>query len=150
MADYRADGRSLAYCKRGKSTNNASVMSNRAAVGLFVTGTDTAVGKTYVTAHSWLACWRPKGHKVGVYKPVASGCRRDGDRLISDDAVALWEAAGRPGDLEHVCPQRFEAPLAPHLAAQAEGRQLDTDLLERAEILVTASPKSCWLKGSAV
>ena len=51
--------------------------------------------------------------------------------MISDDAVALWDAAGRPGDLEHVCPQRFAAPLAPHLAARAEGKPLDADLLRR-------------------
>ena len=43
--------------------------------------------------------------------------------------MALWEAAGRPGDLEHVCPQRFAAPLAPHLAARAEGREIDAGLL---------------------
>ena len=56
--------------------------------------------------------------------------RRDAQgRLVSEDAVALWEAAGRPGDLEHVCPQRFAAPLAPHLAARAEGREIDADLL---------------------
>ena len=36
-----------------------------------------------------------------------------------------------PGDLEHVCPQRFAAPLAPHLAARAEGREIDGDLLRR-------------------
>ena len=48
---------------------------------------------------------------------------------MSDDAVALWEAAGRPGNLEHVCPQRFLAPLAPHLAAREEGRTLDANLL---------------------
>jgi dethiobiotin synthetase len=98
--------------------------------GLFITGTDTGVGKTYVAtmiARSLAA----GGRKVGVYKPAASGCRRDGDALVSDDAVALWEAAGRPGDLDHVCPQRFEAPLAPHLAAQTEGRKIDVDLLRR-------------------
>lgn len=96
--------------------------------GLFITGTDTGVGKTYVAAliARRLAADR---RKVGVYKPAASGCwRRDGS-LVSDDAVALWEAAGRPGELEHVCPQLFEAPLAPHLAARAEGQKLDADLL---------------------
>ena len=51
------------------------------------------------------------GRRVGVYKPAASGCASDvRGCLVSDDAVALWEAAGRPGDLEHVCPQRFAAP----------------------------------------
>ena len=89
------------------------------ARGLFITGTDTEVGKTRVTAmiaRSLVAA----GYRVGVYKPAASGCRREGDELIADDAVALWEAAGRPATLEQVCPQRFEAPLAPHLAAREE------------------------------
>ncbi len=98
--------------------------------GLFITGTDTDVGKTYVgamIARSLAA----GGRRVGVYKPAASGCRREGGRLVSDDALALWNAAGRPGDLEHVCPQRFAAPLAPHLAAAAEGKQIDADLLCR-------------------
>jgi dethiobiotin synthetase len=97
--------------------------------GLFITGTDTGVGKTYVAAliaRSLVA----SGRRVGVYKPAASGCTRDaGGQLVSDDAVALWQAAGSPGDLEHVCPQRFAAPLAPHLAAREEGRTLDADLL---------------------
>ena len=96
--------------------------------GLFITGTDTAVGKTYVAAliaRELVAA----GHRVGVYKPVASGCRRDGERIVSGDAVSLWEAAGRPGELQHVCPQCFLAPLAPHLAARAEGREVDTELL---------------------
>jgi dethiobiotin synthetase len=64
--------------------------------------------------------------------------------LVSDDAVALWEAAGRPGELERVCPQCFAAPLAPHLAARAEDRTVDRDLLrwgldywrERSEVLL--------------
>jgi dethiobiotin synthetase len=95
---------------------------------LFITGTDTGVGKTYVGAII-AQCLTAEGRRVGVYKPAASGCRRVGDALLSDDAAVLWEAAGRPGDLNCVCPQRFAAPLAPHLAARAEGRQLDADLL---------------------
>lgn len=98
--------------------------------GLFITGTDTEVGKTYVTAliaRDLLAA----GHRVGVYKPAASGCRREADAVVSDDAVTLWDAAGRPGELDPVCPQRFSAPLAPHLAAEAEGKRLDAGLLRR-------------------
>jgi dethiobiotin synthetase len=96
--------------------------------GLFITGTDTEVGKTFVAALIARAL-AASGLRVGVYKPVASDCRLEGDALVSDDAVALWEAAGRPGDLEHVCPQRFIAPLAPHLAARDEGKQVDAELL---------------------
>jgi len=116
--------------------------------GLFITGTDTEVGKTYVAAMIARALCAA-GRRVGVYKPVASGCRakkgtglicRNGPKGAShklapspfslpDDAVSLWEAAGRPGQLDRVCPQRFLAPLAPHLAAREEGRRVDTELL---------------------
>jgi dethiobiotin synthetase len=118
--------------------------------GLFITGTDTDVGKTYVAALIAKSL-HAAGHRVGVYKPTASGCRRvlnsrlslresselpqserrqsDSSDLISDDALALWQAAGRPDTLDRVCPQRFEAPLAPHLAARAEGREIDRLLL---------------------
>ncbi|MHB8901868.1 MAG: dethiobiotin synthase [Thermoguttaceae bacterium] len=98
--------------------------------GLFVTGTDTDVGKTYVTALIARSL-RAAGHRVGVYKPAASGCRLQEGRLVADDALALWEAAGRPASLEQVCPQRFAAPLAPHLAARAEGKELDPQELRR-------------------
>jgi len=96
--------------------------------GLFISGTDTGVGKTYVAALIARSL-HAAGHRVGVYKPAASGCRRRGDELVSDDALALWEAAGCPATLDEVCPQRFEAPLAPHLAARAEGRRIDGEQL---------------------
>jgi len=98
------------------------------ARGLFFVGTDTGVGKTYVAALAARSL-AEAGRRVGVYKPAASGCRQEGREIVSDDARVLWEAAGRPGDLQRVCPQRFLAPLAPHLAAAEEGRQLDAGLL---------------------
>jgi len=96
--------------------------------GLFITGTDTNVGKTYIGILIARAL-KAAGRRVGVYKPASSGCRREGDRLISDDALLLWRAAGEPGEFDRVCPQCFIAPLAPHLAARAEGKQLDRKLL---------------------
>jgi dethiobiotin synthetase len=96
--------------------------------GLFITGSDTGVGKTYVAASIARALGK-QGRTVGVYKPVASGCRKNGKKLFSDDAALLWEAAGRPGKLEQVCPQMFVAPLAPNLAAAKEGRRVDARLL---------------------
>lgn len=111
--------------------------------GLFFAGTGTGVGKTYVTA---LVARRlvAAGRRVGVYKPAASGCRMEAGEIVCDDALALWNAAGRPGELQHVCPQRFLAPLAAHRAARAEGRTLDADLLrsglrywaERSEVVL--------------
>jgi dethiobiotin synthetase len=95
------------------------------AQGLFITGTDTGVGKTYVAAMIARSL-REAGMRVGVYKPVASGCEMRAGSLVSPDAVFLWESAGRPGTLERVCPQKFAAPLAPHLAARAEGKRVDS------------------------
>jgi dethiobiotin synthetase len=88
------------------------------------------VGKTYVAARI-AAALTEAGVRVGVYKPAASGCRREGRALVSDDAVALWQAAGEPGELRAVCPQRFAAPLAPHLAAREERKEIDSALLRR-------------------
>jgi dethiobiotin synthetase len=96
--------------------------------GLFITGTGTGVGKTYVGALI-AAELRTRGIRVGIYKPAASGCDRRNGELVSNDAVALWDAAGRPGSLADVCPQLFEAPIAPHLAARAEGKRVDPALL---------------------
>jgi dethiobiotin synthetase len=98
--------------------------------GLFITGTDTSVGKTYVAAMIARAC-HARGLRVGVYKPAASGCRVTPQGTASDDALALWEAAARPGMLDRVCPQAFSAPLAPPLAARSEGRRVDPLLLRR-------------------
>ncbi len=96
--------------------------------GLFIAGTNTEVGKTHVAAMIARAL-AASGRRVGVYKPAASGCREAPEGLIAEDAVALWEAAGRPLTLEQVCPQRFLAPLAPPRAALAEGRRVDAALL---------------------
>ena len=97
-------------------------------IGLFIAGTNTDAGKTYVSSliakqlHS-------AGYRVGVYKPVASGCKVRGTEMVSEDAVSLWEAAGKPLDLNSVCPQRFVAPVTPHLAAIQEGKTLDRKLI---------------------
>ena len=92
--------------------------------GLFITGTDTGVGKTAV-AVALAAARRAAGVRAGVYKPVASGVVFDG----SSDVERLWEAAGRPLTLGDVCPQAFAAAIAPVQAAAVEGRRVDEQLL---------------------
>ncbi len=84
-------------------------MSQSKVRGLFITGTGTNVGKTFVAA-AIARSLAAAGRRVGVYKPAASGCQMVDGKLTSDDAVALWQAAGKPGELEQVCPQRFAAP----------------------------------------
>lgn len=84
---------------------------------LFVTGTDTGVGKTLVTALLALRL-RACGLNVGVMKPFASGCTRLGEKLVSEDADFLRRATGIEDEEELVCPLKWEEPLAPLAALQ--------------------------------
>ena len=95
---------------------------------LYFAGTDTDVGKTYVAAAA-AAMLHASGVRVGVYKPVASGCTENQGQRFCRDAAELWKAAGRPETIDRVCPQRFLAPLAPPLAAEREHRSVDRRLL---------------------
>ncbi|HLI15882.1 MAG TPA: dethiobiotin synthase [Acidimicrobiales bacterium] len=91
--------------------------------GLFVTGTDTEVGKTFVASALVRALLR-RGVDVGVAKPFQSGA------LATDpagDAAALARAAGVADPLEAIAPNAFRAPLAPLVAARLEGREADLD-----------------------
>ncbi|MFZ5803094.1 MAG: dethiobiotin synthase [Candidatus Omnitrophota bacterium] len=91
--------------------------------GIFITGTDTNVGKTVVSAGLALVL-RARGLKVGVMKPVATGCYGREDRLISHDAVYLWEAAENEYPAL-TSPARYKHPLAPHVAAGLEKREVN-------------------------
>lgn len=90
--------------------------------GIFITGTDTGVGKTY-TGVLIARALQQRQVNVVPRKPVESGCVRDGDNLIPQDAQALKNAAGYSGSLASVCPYRFEPAISPlraaHLAHQA-------------------------------
>ena len=79
---------------------------------IFVTGTDTGVGKTLVTALLALRL-RARGLDVGVMKPFASGCERRGENLVSEDADFLRRATGIEDEEELLCPVKLEEPLAP-------------------------------------
>ncbi len=88
---------------------------------LFVTATDTGVGKTTFAA-ALARTLRAKGRAVGVLKPFESGCepRPDGS-LWPRDAATLKAAAGAPEPLEALCPHRYALPLAPGIAASRLG-----------------------------
>ena len=92
--------------------------------GLFITGTDTGVGKTCVAA-AVIRHLRDGGIRVGAYKPVASGSEPGPFGPRWDDVVRL--AAAVSGDIppDRICPQRFHAPLAPPVAARREDKRVD-------------------------
>lgn len=97
--------------------------------GLFITGTDTGVGKTTVAA-AIVRHWRNQGLRVGAYKPVASGCETGlQGASVWGDVEAYHEALNREFPRERICPQQFSAPLAPPVAARQEGRTVDDELL---------------------
>ena len=96
--------------------------------GLFVTGTDTEVGKTLV-AGAIARSLRGAGRRVEVFKPAASGCRKGRDGLISGDAEFLAACSDTRRTLEEVTPLRFGPALAPHVAAAKEGRPVDLEAM---------------------
>jgi dethiobiotin synthetase len=93
---------------------------------LFVTGTDTNVGKTFVSC-ALIHALRAHGRRVAVMKPIETGVGE-----AAGDALALRAAAEDPASLERVCPIRLRAPLAPSVAARLEGRTIDPEALARA------------------
>jgi dethiobiotin synthetase len=98
--------------------------------GLFVTGTDTGVGKTVIAGA--IADWfRRRGTKVAVLKPIATGCERRREGLVSADAEFLAHCADTRHPLDLVCPQRYAEPLAPAVAAEREGRPVDWSAVQR-------------------
>jgi dethiobiotin synthetase len=110
--------------------------------GIFVTGTDTGVGKTLVSTQLTAAAVR-RGLRVGVMKPVASGAQRSGGLLRNDDALQLIAASGRPLQYEQVNPYCFEAAIAPNLAASDAGVSVDPLQVRRAAGAVAAGAN--WL-----
>lgn len=113
------------------------------ARSLFITGTDTGVGKTYV-ACALLRHLRQQGMNVCGYKPVASGCARTDEGLRNEDALALQQAAETTEAYAQINPYAFEPAIAPHLAAAMSGvcvepQRLDTvhaQLARRHELIV--------------
>jgi dethiobiotin synthetase len=96
--------------------------------GIFITGTDTGVGKTFIGC-ALAALLKDLGYRVGVMKPVETGCvERDG-KLFPDDAAQLKEASGCDFPLEKICSYRLREPLAPSVAADREGARIDIDQL---------------------
>jgi len=100
--------------------------------GIFVTGTDAGVGKT-VVAGGLAILWRRRGLRVGVFKPIATGCvwrMRLG--LTSEDAECLSYAAGSDLPLDVVCPIRYRRPLEPFVGAEESRTPIDFEALRYA------------------
>jgi dethiobiotin synthetase len=103
--------------------------SSHVTSGLFITATDTGVGKTYVTALIARALGTA-GRRVGAYKPVCSGAEVAADGTVFwSDVATLTDAIGGGFESQRVCPICFQAPLAPNVAARREHATINFESL---------------------
>lgn len=96
--------------------------------GVFVTGTDTGVGKTHVSV-ALIHALRAQGLRVAAMKPVAAGAERREGVLINEDVAALMAAADVDCDPRWVNPYLFTPPIAPHIAAAQAGKTIDLKVI---------------------
>ncbi len=95
--------------------------------GLFVTGTDTGVGKTLIAGA--IASRLKLARRVEVFKPVATGCRGGRGGLMSDDAAFLAAMADSRRTLDEITPLRYKTAVAPNVAAAREHRPIDLEAM---------------------
>lgn len=88
--------------------------------GIFITGTDTGVGKTFV-AVGLITTLKNLGFRVCPMKPVETGCRMRKGKLVPGDSLRLIKSAHTDDPLDTINPYRFRHPLAPSIAAELEG-----------------------------
>lgn len=91
---------------------------------LFVTGTGTDIGKTYVSC-ALIRALKARGAVVDAFKPVVSGF--DPKDAAASDPARLAAALGAPGDVFRIAPRRYRVPLSPNIAARLEGQTLALD-----------------------
>lgn len=106
--------------------------------GVFVTGTDTGVGKTWVSL-GVIAYLQRRGLRTAGMKPVASGARDTAEGLRNDDAVRLQAAADVAVDYKLINPVALAPPIAPHIAAAVAGQPIEIDPLIQAYRSIAAS-----------
>ena len=107
------------------------------ARGIFVTGTDTDIGKTVVSL-GLMQALQDQGLTVAGMKPVASGCERTAAGLRNADALLLQRQSSIPLDYALVNPFAFEPAIAPHLAAHAAGESITLGPIEQAYAALAA------------
>ena len=93
---------------------------------LFITGTDTGIGKTLVGC-GIAAALTAQGKRVGVLKPAETGCDMRDGALYPDDALRLADYARSKLPIETVCPYRFSPPVAPSVAAEQAGMTIQPE-----------------------
>lgn len=107
------------------------IQSVPGAQGIFVTGTDTGVGKTLVAA-ALLHAFANRGLRSVGMKPVAAGCAEHNGRLVNEDVTALIAASNVAAAEDDINPYRFKPAIAPHLAAAQAGQPISLERIRAA------------------
>jgi dethiobiotin synthetase len=110
-----------------------------ATKGLFITGTDTEVGKT-VVATALVRAFVSRGLRVAAMKPVASGSQRTPQGLRNEDALALMAASNVAAPYERINPYCFEPAISPHIAAEEASIAIDLAHIQRNFADLAAAP----------
>ena len=110
--------------------------------GLFVTGTDTGVGKTLIAA-ALLRRLGGRGARVVGMKPVAAGCAQTAQGLCNEDVTALVDASNVEAPIDLVNPYRFEPAIAPHIAAAQAG--VTISLTHIGDVFAALSAMAQWV-----
>ena len=92
--------------------------------GYFIAGTDTGVGKT-VIATALISHLAAAGQRVAALKPVSAGCVWTSEGWLNEDVMQMRQAANVSLALDLVNPYAFEPAIAPHIAAQQAGVEID-------------------------
>ncbi len=98
--------------------------------GLFVTGTDTEIGKTFVSS-LLIKILAEEGLRVTGMKPVASGAKKVAGVLKNDDALFLMQASNVDADYKNVNPYVFQQAVSPHIAAEQAGVEIDLNKIKK-------------------
>lgn len=114
---------------------------------VFLTGTDTEIGKTYV-ATRLLRAMKARGVRCAGYKPVAAGAEDHGAGLRNEDALALQAASCVELPYELVNPYCFAPPIAPHIAAAQAGVEISRQRLLAAEAEISAQADWVLVEGA--
>jgi len=91
--------------------------------GVFITGTDTGIGKTWFTL-ALMGELKKQGQKVSGMKPIASGALLTEGKLENEDACQIMEHCSAPTEYELINPFVFELPVSPHIAADQAGKKI--------------------------
>lgn len=114
----------------------------------FITGTDTEVGKTYVTCHLLKAAARANKKSVG-YKPIAAGCEQINGQWINDDAKQIQQASSLLLPIDIINPIALIPPIAPHIAAKESGMELRSDVIVQGlHVIQNKAPDLLLMEGA--